>query len=382
VTRAGQLPEIVLLSSGHHALDHRIFDKEARTLARHFPVRVVAQHARDETRHGVEITALKPYHSRFDRFFRRPVSCYLAARGPGPRVVILCDAELLVWAPVARALGWRVIYDAHEDFSRLMLRRTWIPGALRGAVGRLDVVEKQLAAACDGVIAATEALVENFDHPNRLAVHNLPTREFLATARSTSLPMGERQFDVVHLGTLSDERLDFLISVLRAMLELRPAATALVLGLTDAQARRMRAEFSTASVTVIGKVSYARIPLFLGTCRIGLDVHPVLYPHLLCAVPVKVFEYMANGAAVVTSYLPELHRLLGAEGARHVVTVTEPEPAAYAAELDRLLGDPGRLAETQTALLGLVGDRWNWSAEEEGLVRFVSEIAALNGAAT
>ena len=81
---------------------------------------------------------------------------------------------------------------------------------------------------------------------------------------------------------------------------------------------------------------------FLGTCRIGIDVHPILYPHLLCAVPVKVFEYMANGAAVVTSYLPELHRLLGADGARHVVTVTEPAPAAYAAEIDRLLERPGR----------------------------------------
>jgi glycosyltransferase involved in cell wall biosynthesis len=373
-----QKPEIVLLSSGHRALDHRIFDKEARTLAQHFSVRVVAWHPRDETRDGIVITALPPYHSRLDRFFRRPLTCYLAARGDGPRVVILHDAELLVWAPLARALGWRVIYDAHEDFSQLMLRRTWIPGLLRGIVGRLGGVEKQLSASCAGVMGATEALVENFDHPHRLALHNLPTREFLATARATSLPMTEREFDVVHLGTLSDERLEFLIAVLHEMLALRPDATALVLGLTGGQARRMRAEFSTTSVTVIGKVSYARIPRFLGTCRIGIDVHPILYPHLLCAVPVKVFEYMANGSAVVTSYLPELHRLLGPEGAAHVVTVTEPQPAAYAAELDRLLADPARLEETQSALLGLVQERWNWSAEENGFVEFVSEIA-LNG---
>ena len=378
MTGTEQRPEIVLVSSGHHALDHRIFDKEARTLARHFQVRVVASHTRDETRQGVQITALRPYRSRLDRFLRLPLSCYLAARGPGPRVLILCDAELLVWAPLARALGWRVIYDAHEDFSRLMLRRTWIPGPLRGVVGRLGGVEKQLSASCDGVMAATEALVENFDHPHRHAVHNLPTREFLAKARATSLPMADREFDVVHLGTLSDERLDFLIPVLHAMLAVRPQATALVLGLTGAQARRMRAEFSSASVTVIGKVSYARIPRFLGTCRIGIDVHPILYPHLLCAVPVKVFEYMANGSAVVTSYLPELHRLLGADGARHVVTVTEPAPAAYAAEIDRLLSDPAGLEARQAALLGLVQERWNWGAEEDGLVRFVSEIA-LNG---
>jgi glycosyltransferase involved in cell wall biosynthesis len=256
-----------------------------------------------------------------------------------------------------------------------MLRRTWIPGVLRSLVGRMGVVERQLSASCDGVLGATEALVENFDHPHRLALHNLPTREFLAAARATSLPMAEREFDVVHLGTLSEERLDFLIAVLRELLAVRPESTALVLGLTRAQARRVRAEFSAASVTGIGKVPYARIPRFLGSCRIGLDVHPILYPHLRVAVPVKVFEYMANGEAVVTSYLPELHRLLGPEGARHVVTVTEPRAAAYAAELARLLRDPALLDSTQAALLKLVGERWNWSAEEAGLVSFVSAVA-------
>jgi glycosyltransferase involved in cell wall biosynthesis len=374
-----QRPEIVLVSSGHPALDHRIFDKEARTLAQHFPVRVVAWHPQDETRQGVQITALGPYRSRLDRFVRRPLTCYLAARGPGPRVVILHDAELLVWAPLARAMGWRVIYDAHEDFTQLMLRRTWIPGVLRSFVGRMGVVEKQLSSSCAGVLGATEALVENFDHPHRLALHNLPTREFLATAGASSLPMAEREFDVVHLGTLSEERLDFLIAVLRELLAVRPESTALVLGLTRPQALRVRGEFSGASVTGIGKVPYGRIPRFLGTCRIGLDVHPILYPHLRVAVPVKVFEYMANGAAVVTSYLPELHRLLGPEGARQVVTVTEPRPAAYAAELARLLGDPALLDATQAALLELVHERWNWSAEGERLVRFVSAIAK-NGA--
>jgi glycosyltransferase involved in cell wall biosynthesis len=294
-------------------------------------------------------------------------------------VAILCDAELLPWAPVARALGWRVIYDAHEDFSRLMLRRTWIPSGLRGAVGRLDVVEKTLAASCDGVIAATEALADRFDHAHRLALHNLPTVEFLAQARATALPMEEREFDVVHLGTLSDERLEFLVAVMRCLRERRPQATALVLGVTDGQARRLRAAFPTTALTVIGKVPYARIPRFLGSCRIGLDVHPVLYPHLLCAVPVKVFEYMANGAAVVTSYLPELHRLLGEDGARHVVTVTDGEPDAYARALDGLLSDPAGLAATQAALLRLVAERWNWGAEEDRLVDFVRAIASGNG---
>ena len=80
---------------------------------------------------------------------------------------------------------------------------------------------------------------------------------------------------------------------------------------------------------MIGKIAYRKVAELLGNCCIGLDVHPVLYPHLRCAVPVKVFEYMAAGCNVVTSYLPELDGLLGREGNEHVVTISQPSSRAF-----------------------------------------------------
>ena len=121
--------EIVLVSSGHQAIDHRVFDKEAVSLAKHFPrVRVVAGHLADGIVDGVQITALPPCRSRLARFAWRPLQCYLAARGHGKRLLILHDAELLFWAPLVKLLtGWKIIYDVHEDFPQLLLRRRWIP---------------------------------------------------------------------------------------------------------------------------------------------------------------------------------------------------------------------------------------------------------------
>lgn len=370
-------PEIVLLSSGHPALDHRVFYKEAVSLARRFErVRVVATHPRDEVVDGVRVTGLPPYRSRLERFLVRPLQCYAAARGPGPRVVILQDAELLVWAPLARILlRWRVIYDAHEDYARLILRRTWIPSPIRRLLSSLGALEKLLARHCDGVIAATDVLVDQFAGKRRVALYNLPTEEFVRRAGEEARPVAERTYDLVHLGTLSDERLSFLIELLKELGRRRPSTRTLVIGLKGQQAERLARSLPAAQLAVREHVDYRDIPSVLGTCRVGLDVHPILYPHLECAVPVKVFEYIAAGCGVVTSYLPELHRRLGEDGASCVITVFEPVPARYAEEIARLVDTPGLLDEHRGELLRLARERWNWSEEEKKLIRFVSEIA-------
>ncbi len=126
--------EIVLVSSGHQAMDHRIYHKEAISLAQYFPrVRVVAGHVAGTDMKQVPITALPLCRYRLERFAWRPLQCFLAARGQGKRVLILHDAELLFWAPLVKLLtGWQLIYDVHEDFPQLMLRRRGFPSAAPG----------------------------------------------------------------------------------------------------------------------------------------------------------------------------------------------------------------------------------------------------------
>ena len=369
--------EIILLSSGHAALDHRVFDKEAVTLARHFPcVRVVAAHGVTEMREMVQITALAPIRSRLKRFLFRPLQCYLAAQGGGQRVLILHDAELLFWAPLMKlCASCKIVYDVHEDFAQLLLRRAWIPAPLRRLLSHgVGITEKLFARSCDGVMGATAVLADYFAPLPRVALYNLPSREFIDSAAHTSKPLAEREFDLVHLGTLSSERLDFLCQVFTGVFSRMPAARALVIGVEADQQQRLCERFPAERVVVLGKVGYAQVAGYLGNCRVGIDVHPVLYPHLRCAVPVKVFEYMASGCNVVTSFLPELHRLLGDEGDEHVRTVYTAVPEDYTEEVIRLLDEPTFLRDHQAALLRLVRTEWNWEHEAEKLVQFITTI--------
>jgi glycosyltransferase involved in cell wall biosynthesis len=370
--------EIVLISSGHQAMDSRMFDKEAVTLAKYFPrVRVVAAHPVSETREGVQITALPATRSRPARFLLRPLQCYWAARGAGDRIIIIEDAELLFWAPLVKLLtGWRVVYDVHEDFPQLLLRRTWIPALLRRSLGKLvGLAEKLYTHGCDGVMGATAVLADYFAPAPRVALYNLPSAEYVTSAARSARSLRERQYDVVHLGTLSDERLDFLQIIFTRLFAQTPDARALVIGVQPEQEARIRNRFPERQVLVIGKVGYDRTAGYLGNCRIGLDIHPILYPHLRCAVPVKVFEYMAAGCNVVTSHLPELHRLLGDEGAEHVMTIYTPSPQAFADELVRLLHEPASMLQHQAALMHLVRAQWNWGKEADKLVNFIAHLS-------
>lgn len=370
-------PEIVLVSSGHTALDQRVFYKEAVSLAGAFPrVRVVAAHGRDETCEGVHITALPVMRFRMARFLAQPIRCFRAARGAGARVIILHDAELVFWAPLVRALtGWKLIYDVHEDFPQLLRRRRWIPGPLRDAVGwGVDWLEQRASRACVAVTGATQTLVEHFPHEQRAALYNLPVRAFVDEARAMARPHEAREYDVVHVGTLSEARLDFLCAVLDAMLDHRPSATALVVGVRPEQHELLTARYPDARVHVLEKVEYARIAAYLGNARVGLNIHPVLHPHLACAVPVKVFEYLAAGCPVVTSHLPELARLLGDAGDDVVTTLRSDDPAAYAAALEGLLADPARSARRGAAAMRLVRERWNWESEAEKLIALVRAV--------
>ncbi len=371
--------EIVLVSSGHQAMDHRIFHKEAVSLSHHFPrVRVVAGHISGGDTTQVQITALPPCRYRLERFAWRPLQCFLAARGRGKRVLILHDAELLFWAPLVKLLtGWQIIYDVHEDFQQLLLRRRWIPRPLRQSISAgIAFLERCSSQACDGIIGVTEILTEAFHHRRRVAVYNLPSRGFIRDAARRARPLAEREYALVHLGTLSEERLEFLCAILEALWQQQPDARALIIGARPDQVELLRVRLPVERATVIGKVDYQQVAELLGNCRIGLDVHPILYPHLRCAVPVKVFEYMASGCNVVSSYLPELHRLLGPEGAEHVVTINQPSIERFCAEIIRLLAAPETMQSHQHALMALVSQRWNWEHEEQKFIEFVTQTIA------
>ncbi len=362
----------------HRADDARVFSRQARTLAEAgWRVRLVTPWGRSGTTDGVEVVAVPAPRSRAENFLVTPWRLMVEfLRRPTP-FVYLHDAPLLILAPVMGALGFEVVYDAHEDYGNMLRHRDWIPRPLRGLAGRAaGVYERGFARAATAVVAATTPLLDPFPHREKVALYNLPTQEMIQEGARQTTPCRQREFDVVHLGSLSDVRLDFFARVVEALGSERPDLRVLVIGLLPHQVAVLRARFAVNRMTIIERAPHAEVPALLGRCKVGVDVHPWLLPHLAVAVPVKVFEYMACGCAVVTSHLPEFERLLDPEDLALVRVVCGHDPVAYAQAVAQLLADPEALDHMARTLQRRVAERYTWDCERGKLVDLFGRLAA------
>lgn len=362
----------------HRADDARVFSRQARTLVEaEYTVRLVTPRGRSGIVDGVEVVAVRAPRSRAENFLATPWRLLWEFLRRPTRLVYLHDAPLLTLVPVLRALGFDVIYDAHEDYGNMLRHRDWIPKPVRGVAGRLGgLYERVFSLPARAVVAATAPLLDHFPHRDKVALYNLPTRDLIEVGAVQVTPVTDREFDVVHLGSLSDARLDFFARMVETLAGMRSNVRALVIGLLPHQVPILRQRFPETTMTVVERAPHAEVPALLGRCKVGVDVHPWLLPHLAVAVPVKVFEYMACGCAVVTSRLPEFERLLDPEDRTLVRVVRGDDPREFAWTIEDLLRTPTGLEETARTLRSRLSGRYTWDRERGKLVDLFGRVSA------
>jgi glycosyltransferase involved in cell wall biosynthesis len=362
----------------HRPDDARVFARQARSLLEvSDTVRLIAPAGESGLRDGVEVIGVGRSRRRFQNFFVTPWRLLATHVRRPAEMAYLHDAPLLYLAPLLRALGTTVVYDVHEDYANMLRHREWVPRLLRPFLGSfVGVYEHAMARFVSGIVAATAPLLDDFPHRVKAAVYNLPTGDLVALGGRQTTPLSQREFDLVHLGSLSDVRMAFLGDVLERVFAERPETRVMMVGLWPHQVRWFRERWSEEQVTIHERLPHAEVPDELGRCRIGLDVHPWLLPHLALAVPVKNFEYMACGCALLSSHLPEFERLLEAEDLAAVEIVHGDDPSTYARQALALLARPDELARRSARLREQLPKRYTWEHERQKLLDLFLAVAA------
>lgn len=366
--------KVNIISSGHQARDHRLFDKEARTLtAAGASVHVIAHNERDEIVDNIHIIALPQVRSRIVRFFITPWNCLRIGLKHPADVWHVQDAEMLFICPLFKLIFPKkvIIYDRHEDFPQLIARREWIPIHLRELARKTTTFfENALVRSVDGVVTVSEFLSRSFPDMPTLPVYNFPTLRFVKQLGRYALKPDQRPYDLIHLGVLSSERLSFLSSILELLKDHKKNFRAIVLGVTVSQKEYLESQFRTMQLDVQTWIPYAELPEWLGKAKIGLNIHPMLYPHLIGALPVKVIEYMAAGCSVISSKLPELKKITAPDLERGLYLIASTQPEAYAQAILEFLDDPELLERNHYLLPHIVIERLTWEQQGEQLVNF------------
>jgi len=196
---------ICVFTTSHDATDARVFGREATALAEAgYDVTLFTPFGPSRVEDGVRIRAftdidtgdgqppLPGVGTRVQWAFELLGELY----DTDYDVYHFHDAELL---PTGAALSvlthGRVIYDVHENVENVLRHKELLPEPVRPALaGAISVIERTLARATDGIVAASTDIAERFGgHPDVITVTNYPRVKWAkrATERGVVPDVGE-----------------------------------------------------------------------------------------------------------------------------------------------------------------------------------------------
>ena len=292
--------KIYHISTVHQRYDGRIFKKECVSLMKAgFDVSfVVADGKGDELHSGIKIIdAGFPGTKRIKRFLTGTKLVHKIIQRDKPEILHFHDPELLLLAK-KMAKKHIVIYDAHEDLPKQIMSKFYIKPFFKKTIALLARhIEKTAAKKIHGVISVVDEIVERFKkyQPNTILLANYP----IINAKET-INYELKNGTIVYAG---------VVAQIRGAVEMAKTAKQLeepihIYGPIKNETLKKDCENISNSLTKFyGKIEQEVLFNILKESSIGLIIlHPM--PNYLNSSPNKLFEYMANGMAVIASDFP------------------------------------------------------------------------------
>lgn len=343
---------VVHLTTVHPFHDNRIWEKMVRSCAEAgLETHYIAQSPSRPTRYpaGVIVHQLPAGRSWRLRILRQFVALSLLLR-IGRSLVHFHDPELQPLAWVLCALGYRTVYDVHEDNALAIMQKEYLPTRVRGVIARIMAAIEGMSARCMPLVIAEKCYSGRF--PSATVALNYPTA--CSGLPKNSPPSGEIRF--LYTGVVSIDRGALnMVSLLHYM----PDCTLTIVGSCSGSLRNeiiSRSGSASSRLTIEapdGGVPFATILSYYarGGWSAGLALFPST-PHYRDKELTKLFEYMQHGLPVICSDFPRWRELVVGNGAGMTIGSIDESSAvkirsALASGAAPKWSDNGRIAACQ-----------------------------------
>jgi glycosyltransferase involved in cell wall biosynthesis len=294
--------KITHLTSVHPRYDTRIFIKECSSLAKieNYKVSlVVADGLGDEEKSGVAIYDIGKLEGRLNRIFKISKKVLVKAIELDSDIYHLHDPELMLIGLRLKKLGKKVIFDAHEDLPKQVMAKHYLNRFVKKILSLvISRVEIFILKKLDYVVTATPLIKEKFLAKNieTIDINNFPILNELIAIEPTF-----QTNTLCYIGLLYETR---------GVKEIVQAIEGLNVKLIIAGKffdknfeEEIRGLAGWKQVDFRGFVDREGVKKILEASIAGLvTLHPT--PSYIEAYPVKMFEYMSAGIAVISSNFP------------------------------------------------------------------------------
>jgi glycosyltransferase involved in cell wall biosynthesis len=356
----------------HPRNDTRIFIKQCRSLARNnFDVWLVVADGKDDEQHsGVNIIDVGKASGRWQRIMRMPKRVYRAAVSLDADVYHLHDPELLPIGLKLKRAGKRVIFDAHEDFSKQLLSKPYLSEWVKKPLSCVaEWYENKSCKQFDAVVAATPFIRDRFltINPKTIDINNFPIIGELGTDERKNIERNE----VCFVGGYS------VIRGLHELIVSLPLTTDIIkLNLVgECSDKSFQSSLEQVEgwhkVNKLGFLDRPAVAEILRKSFAGIvTFHAV--PNHINAQPNKMFEYMSAGVPVIGSDFTLWKDII--EGSDCGICVDPTNPREIAEAINYLYHNPEIAYQKGVNGQKAIIEKYNWQQEEMKLLRLYQQL--------
>jgi glycosyltransferase involved in cell wall biosynthesis len=305
----------------------------------------------------------------------------------GDRADVLFTRDLGVASmllAIPRTLRAPLVYESHGYAPEVAAALPWllatadVPGA--GKLRRLARREARVWKGADGYVTITAALAEDLTarHGSRRAIAVVPDGVRIPIDGSSDQESQSEGDDANPLVAYAGHLYTWKgVDVLLEAVALLPDVRGLIIGghAAEPDLARLTALAERLGigqrVTFTGMVAPPQVAALLRRARVLVLPNPASAISTRFTSPLKLFEYMAAGRAIVASDLPSIREIL--HDGVHALLVEAGNPAALAGAIRRLLADPALASRLGRAARDAAPE-YSWERRAERLERLFGQL--------
>lgn len=289
------------------------------------------------------------------------------ARGPRPDAIL--SRNLFASWVLARVLRRPILYEVHglELGARRGMQRAI---ATSPHVTTIAISAKLETLLAEHIGAAPTRTVVLHDAAPEGLVPVPPADKRDALARVIGREVSQWRATAGYFGQLLPGR---GVEIIEAMARARPEVLFLVFGGNEADIAARRSANARENLVFAGFVPHATGQAAMGACDIllmpyqtSVSIGVAGHDTARWMSPMKMFEYLGSGSAIVSSDLPVLREVL--EDGRTALLAQAEDVAAWLDRLDRLVADPGLRAAIGAAGHEAYRREHTWTRRAEAIL--------------